>query len=71
MVTYDVILTDSGNNGWNGNLLAFKQDGIITPFGGQFLNGNKYGPRAFKFTKKLPVDIIVQTVGSRPVEVGF
>jgi len=70
-VKYDVTLTDSGSDGWNGNILSFKQDGIVTPFGGQFLNGKKYGPRSFSFTKKIPVDIIVQTVGNKSLEIGF
>lgn len=32
-VTYELTLTDASKNGWNGNVLAFKQDGVSNSFG--------------------------------------
>jgi hypothetical protein len=32
-IDYFLTLTDAGNNGWNGNILSFKQDGVVTTFG--------------------------------------
>jgi hypothetical protein len=39
------------STGWNGNFLAFNQDGAITTFGEQFNGGSKYAPRKVSFTK--------------------
>lgn len=32
-------LTDLSKNGWNGNVLSFKQNGEVTNFGEQFISG--------------------------------
>lgn len=58
-VDYQLTLTDQGNNGWNGNVLAFNQDGVVTKFGEQFVSGQRYGPRKIEFTKSIPVRITV------------
>jgi 6-phosphogluconolactonase (cycloisomerase 2 family) len=57
------LLTDSSGNGWNGNVLAFKQDGILTSFGEQFIYGDKYGPRQIAFKKNLMVSVYSYILG--------
>jgi hypothetical protein len=71
MVNYYLTLTDAGNNGWNGNVLAFNQGGVITTFGEQFNGGSRYGPRKISFTKNIPVSVTVQKIGNKPEDIGY
>lgn len=52
-------------------MLAFKQDGVQTPFGEQFSSGEKYGPRKYDFVKNVPVDIVSYKIGISPADIGF
>jgi ABC-type uncharacterized transport system permease subunit len=62
-------LTDSYGDGWNGNVLAFRQNNTIQTF--TLPNGYQSGPFAFTFLKLVPVDVIVYTLGTWTGEVGF
>lgn len=59
-VTYYLTVTDSYGDGWNGNVLAFRQNGTLQQFSLQ--KGYSSGPSSFVFTKGLNVDIIVYTI---------
>lgn len=43
--TLTINMTDSGNNGWEGTIISFMQNGVITgSFGKPFKSGGQYGP---------------------------
>ena len=45
-----VTMTDSGSNGWNGNILGFKQNGtFVGTFGDNFTKGASGGRLSFTF----------------------
>jgi hypothetical protein len=70
-VTYSVSLSDSYGDGWNGNILAFRQGGNITKFGDQFKSGKSYGPLNVDFAIDVKVDIIVSKLGTSTNECGI
>lgn len=42
-IDYNITMTDTKGDGWNGNIFAFKQDNIIVAsFGSGFTNGSSY-----------------------------
>lgn len=70
---YYLTMTDSYGDGWNGNLLAFKQGNVTKSFGIQ-MQGNtmrSYGPIVVTFERFKPVNITVFALGQKTHEVGF
>lgn len=69
-VSYYVTLNDTYGDGWNGNTLAFKQDGIVI---GTFnmKSGYTAGPYEFVFKKLSQVNITVYILGTWTREIGF
>lgn len=67
-----ITMTDSGKNGWQGNVLAVRQNGTLTTFGTNFTSGAQFS-QLLNFTLKtnLTVDIIVSKVGTNPQQVGY
>jgi hypothetical protein len=68
-ITYYLTVTDSYGDGWNGNILAFRQNGVSQTF--QLSSGYSSGPTAFTFTKGVNVDIIVNKLGTWTYECGY
>jgi hypothetical protein len=49
-----VSMTDSFGDGWNGNVLAFKQNGqVVAKFGDTFITGSSVAPINFTINGKL------------------
>lgn len=69
-VTYNLYLSDSYGDGWEGNVLAFKQNGaVVSTF--TMANGSYYGPVAVTLRKLLTVSVVVYTLGNYSTEIGF
>lgn len=67
-----VNITDSFGDGWNGNILALKQNGsIIGYFGNSFTSGTASGPISIIAQGNIATQIIVSTFGSKSNEIGF
>lgn len=44
-VTLSITMSDSGSNGWNGNIVGLRQNGaIFWQFGSNFTSGSSLGP---------------------------
>lgn len=56
-------MTDSWGDGWNGIVLAFRQEGVYQNF--TLANGfsNSNSPLPFSFKKSINVDIVVYKFG--------
>lgn len=63
-VSYSVSLSDQYGDGWEGTVLAFRQNGTLTPFGANFTSGATYPAATFTFKKYINVDIIVYKLGT-------
>ena len=69
-ITYYLTVTDSWGDGWNGNVLAFRQNGVYQTF--ELPSGRQSGPtNYFTFTKGVNVDIIVSKLGTWTYECGY
>ena len=69
-VTYKVSTTDSWGDGWEGTVLAFKQDGaVVSTF--TLASGSAGGPTDYTFKTLSPVNITVYVLGYYTNEVGF
>jgi hypothetical protein len=67
-----VTMTDSGSNGWDSNVLAFRQNGIfVGTFGDAFTRGNSSGPLSFALISNIPTQIVVKKLASRTQQIGF
>lgn len=67
-----VTMTDSGGNGWNGNIIGFRQnDNVVGTFGSDFTSGASSGPLYISIIPNLNTQIAVVQVGTRTNEVGF
>lgn len=66
-------MTDSWGDGWNGNILAFKQGNVTKTFGQQMapFNMRSYGPVVVTFDRFVTVQIAVYTLGQWTEEIGF
>lgn len=72
MCTYTVMEIDSWGDGWNGNILGFRQNGqIVATFGAGFTDGSSFGPEDANLCDNLVTEIVVVTLGSYTSEVGF
>lgn len=70
--TLSITMTDSGNDGWNSNVLAIKQDGtVLGTFGGDFATGNSSGPVSITVQGNKEVQIVVSQMGAKSKEIGF
>jgi len=69
---YSVELTDSFGDGWNDNVLGFRQGGtIVGTFGEYFTNGFSYGPVYVALNHNVLTEIVVVNIGEYTSEVGF
>lgn len=67
-----VTLSDSYGDGWNGNVLGFKQNRtLISTFGTAFTTGTSRGPFFITVTNNLNIQIVVTTLGRKTEEVGL
>jgi len=67
-----VSLSDSFADGWNGNVLGFRQNGsVVATFGVTFKTGSASGPFYITLAKNLNTQIVVTTLGTKTNEVGF
>lgn len=67
-------MTDSGNNGWGGIILGFKQVGLIVGmFGDDFTSGSSLGPKNITLMGEVATEIFVLNYASGLYtnEVGF
>lgn len=65
-------MTDSGTDGWNGTVLAVKQNGVILEtFGNVFTSGATYDPAFITVLGDKEVQIIVSKLGVATDQVGF
>lgn len=71
-VTLTVTMSDSFGDGWHGNTIAFKQNGVIVgSFGTGFNTGRNYGPVSITLNGKLETQIVVGQAGPWRNEIGF
>lgn len=70
---YYLTMTDSSGNGWNGNILAFKQGNITKKFGSEMAASNMrtFGPIPITLSRFQSVTISVYTLGTWTAEIGF
>lgn len=60
-----ITMTDSYGDGWNGNILAIRQNNtIIGTFGSTFTEGSSTSPVYIVVQGSLRAQIIVSTIGS-------
>ncbi len=53
-------MTDSAENGWGGNIIGFKQNGVIVgQFGQNFTSGKNYGPIKINLNSNYQTQIMV------------
>ena len=71
-MTLEITMTDSGSDGWNGNVFGFRQNSAIAAtFGDSFTTGSSSGPLYITVTKNLNTQLVLTTLGSKTNEVGF
>lgn len=63
-VDYYITLSDTYGDGWNGNILSIRQNGINKQFGAEFKSQKTYGPFIMALQTGVPADIVVSTIGS-------
>ncbi|AWI25160.1 choice-of-anchor L domain-containing protein [Flavobacterium pallidum] len=68
---YKFIMTDSGNNGWNGARMQVRQNGIIIQTIGQTISGGG-GPVTVTvpLCNNVPFDLYWSVAGTQPAQVG-
>ena len=67
-----ITLSDSFGDGWNGTVLAIKQNNtIVGTFGSTFTSGSTKGPFYIVVQGTSEVRIVVSTLGTKTNEVGF
>lgn len=72
-VTLEITLTDSFGDGWNGNILAIKQNNnIMGTFGNTFNSGSSFTyPIYIVVHANITAQIVVNQLGQKTNEVGF
>lgn len=64
-LTLNITMTDSFGDGWNGNILAVKQNGAtVGTFGNGFSSGSTFGPTYITVQGNQQAQIVVSTLGS-------
>ena len=67
-----VNMTDSFGDGWNSNIVGFKQNNVLVgTFGGAFTSGYVTGLLSFSLVGNIPTQIVVTQLGTKTNEVGF
>lgn len=67
-----ITLTDSGSDGWNGNVLGIKQNNmIIATFKMNSYNSSSEGPYKISVQGDSEIRIITVNLGLKTQEVGF
>jgi hypothetical protein len=65
-VTLTIKLSDSKGDGWNGNVIGLKQNGIqIATFGQTFTSGSSYGPISITIPSQISTQIVVAQLGNK------
>ncbi len=62
IITYYLTVTDSYGDGWQGSVLAFRQNITLKRFG--LPSGSLAGPLAYSFLPNINVDIVVYELGN-------
>lgn len=71
-IEYNITMVDSKGDGWNGNVLAFKQENVIVAtFGSGFESGKTYGPQTVRIKNNVQTQIVVVQKGNFTNQVGF
>ena len=71
-LNYKIDMTDSYGDGWNGNVIICKQNGIsVGEFGAQFISGKTYPSVYFLVFEDLELECSVKQLGGWSYEVGF
>lgn len=71
-IKLSISMTDSYGDGWNGNVLAIKQnDAVVGTFGSLFTTGTTSGPVFITVQGNVEAKIVVSTFGTWTEEVGF
>ncbi|TVQ06865.1 MAG: T9SS C-terminal target domain-containing protein, partial [Balneolaceae bacterium] len=69
---YTVQLITSQGNGWNGNVLGFRQDGfIVATFGEDFTDGSEFGPVETPICPDEQTEIVIVNLGIFTNRIGF
>ena len=64
-IEYNITMSDAKGDGWNGNILAFRQDNVIVAtFGSGFDTGKVYGPQTVRIKNNVQTQIIVVQKGN-------
>lgn len=72
MINVTITMTDSGSDGWNGNVISIKQNNnVVGTFGGSFTSGGSSGPVYMIIQGNLTAQIIVSQLGTKTNEVAF
>lgn len=60
-----VTMADSGSNGWESNVIAFRQNNtFVGTFGDAFISGSSSGPLSFYLILNIPTQITVIKLGN-------
>lgn len=69
---FTIAMSDSYGDGWNGNVLALRQNGqVVASFGQQFTTGTSFTPFTVPLCDAFNTEVVVQTLGSYTSEVGL
>jgi hypothetical protein len=59
-------MTDSGSNGWESNVIAFRQNNtLVGTFGDAFTSGSSSGPLSFSLISNIPTQIVLKKLGNK------
>lgn len=64
-------MTDSFGDGWNGNVLAIRQNSTNYLFGDAFTTGKSSGPVSITLNANMQATIQVSTLSVKTQEIGF
>ena len=65
MITFNITMTDTFGDGWNSNILGFKQNGtVFATFGQTFTSGKTSGPIQITMPNQITTSIVVVQKGS-------
>lgn len=67
-----VTMTDSGGDGWNGNVMSVLQNGVVVgSFGASFTSGSSGSPITIGVRDNMEVQVVTGQLGTKSNEVGF
>lgn len=72
MINVTIKMTDSGSDGWNGNIISIKQNNnVVGTFGPTFSSGNSSRPIYLLIQGNISAQVIVYQLGNKSQEIGF